>query len=351
MSEPKISVIIPIYNVEKYISRLLESLLSQSYLNFELILLNDGSTDNTLNELKKFDDNRIILVDKKNTGVSDTRNKGLELVTGDLLTFVDSDDFVSENYFQTIVDIYNQNNKPDLINFGFYSEVENDNFEIVSSDTINYSSVLYSNREEIKNDFVSLWDHTMLYNIWNKVYKVDIVKNNDIKFVKANWGEDVIFNRDYLNIINTFYNSEKCFYHYIRERKGALTKNFKKNLFEIRKQEFFEYNEYFERWNIDKNLYYEFSCRRFVERVLGCFENIYCSGISFKEKYKNFKIMILDKDVREALKFARFKSVKVKILVLPIRFKLVLLETFLISLVHFIKVSNPEVFNKMKNRR
>lgn len=347
----KLSVIIPMYNCEKYISRLINSITNQDYNNYEIILLNDGSTDNTKNIINSVNDERFIVINKQNSGVSDTRNKGLKKITGDLVTFIDSDDYISSNYFSTIINIYNTNNEPDLINFGFYSEVEDENFKILSSDKIKYKSILYKNKNQIKKDFVNLWDNTMLYNLWNKVYKVNLIKDNKINFIKENWGEDVVFNREYLLNINTLYNSDKCFYHYIRERKGALTKSFKSNFFEIRKKEFYEYNEYFEKWDISKDKYYEFSCRRFIERVLGCLENTYSSQMNFKAKYNEFKRIISDVDVNNALKNAKFKSKKVKLLVIPIRFKMILLEMILIKIIHYIKIKNPEIFNKLKNRR
>lgn len=352
MKKPiKLSVIIPIYNCDKYISRLIDSILRQDYDNYEIILMNDGSTDETKEILDKIKNEKFTIVHKNNTGVSDTRNQALKMITGDLITFIDSDDYISDNYFSTIMQIYNENNEPDLINFGFYSEVEDEKFKVLSSDEIKYKNVYYKNKEELNKDLVELWDNTMLYNIWNKVYKTKIIKDNNLTFIKENWGEDVIFNKEYLMLTNTMYNSEYCFYHYIRERKNALTKKFKSNFFEIRKKEFFEYNEYFQKLDIPKNKYYEFSCRRFIERVLGCFENIYNSDMSFKEKYKMFKKIMNDTTVNEALKNAKLKSKKVKILVLPIKMKLVLIEMILIKIIHYIKNKNPEIFNKLKNRR
>ena len=91
--KPKISVIIPIYNCEKYLDRLINSILNQSYTSFELILINDGSKDNSGKIIKTYQDKRIKILDKENTGVSDSRNKGLEIATGELICFLDSDDY------------------------------------------------------------------------------------------------------------------------------------------------------------------------------------------------------------------------------------------------------------------
>ena len=96
--QPKISIIIPAYNCEKYIERCVKSILCQTYHNLEIIVINDGSKDNTIKVLKKLgnEDNRIVVINKENTGVSDTRNLGLEKATGDYIGFVDSDDYIEK---------------------------------------------------------------------------------------------------------------------------------------------------------------------------------------------------------------------------------------------------------------
>ena len=349
--KPKISVIIPIYNCEKYLKRLIDSILSQSYANFELILINDGSKDNSGEIIKTYQDKRIKILDKENTGVSDSRNKGLEIATGELICFLDSDDYVSPNYFETIISYFEKYPKIELLNFGFYSETENDKLERINYDLISYKEKYYENKEEIKKDFVELWDNTMLYNIWNKVFLNRIIKENSIEFSSHNWGEDVIFNRIYLRCIKNLYNSKQAFYHYVREREGALTKNYKENLFDTRKKEYYEFNAYFKIWDIKEEEYIEFSSRRFIERILGCIENIYCQDTTFKKRYQEIKKIVKDDLTRETLKVAKPKSKKTKITLIPIKLKSVLLTMLMGKIFHYIKVKHPSTFNKLKNRR
>lgn len=349
--KPIISVIVPIYNCEKYIDRLINSILTQNYEDFELILLNDGSTDDSKEKLEKYNDKRIKLINKENTGVSDTRNRGLALATGDLICFLDSDDYISQNYFETIIKYFKENNKIELLNFAFYSETENKNLEQISVDKISYKEKYYENREQIQEDFVNLWDNTMLYNLWNKVYVTKIIRENNIEFPKTNWGEDIIFNRIYLKCINNMHNSKQAFYHYIREREGALTKSYNNNLFETRKKEYYEFNAYFELWKIKKDDYIEFSSRRFIERTLGCIENIYSKKMAFKNRYQEIKKIVKDDLVRKSIRVAKPKSKKTKIALIPIKIKSVLLTMLMGRMFHYIKSKHPSTFNKLKNRR
>lgn len=100
-----ISVIIPVYNIEKYLDRCLESIINQSYTNLEIILIDDGSTDNSgkICDDYKNQDNRIIVVHKKNEGVSQARNLGISIATGEFLSFVDGDDTVEKDMFLTLI--------------------------------------------------------------------------------------------------------------------------------------------------------------------------------------------------------------------------------------------------------
>lgn len=353
MRTKKFSIIVPVYNCQDYIERCIESVVKQNTKDIELILVNDGSTDNTKELLKEYkkENNLIKVINKKNEGVSKARNTGLKEATGKYILFLDADDYLEENYIKEINEILKKHKDIELINFGFYSDVEDMEFNNLSRDEITYKEKYYKDTKSLKKDFVELWDNTMLYNIWNKVYVKKIIDDNNIKFPKSNWGEDVEFNRLYLNVINNMYNSNKCFYHYVRERNGAATKNYKENLFEIRKNEFKEFNDYFESWNIKKEKYYEFSCRRYIERILGCIENIYCSNMSFKSRYKEIKKMIKDETTRETLKNAQPKSKKVKIMLIPIKLKLTLITMLMGKTFNSIKTKHPDLFNKLKNRR
>ena len=96
----KISIIVPIYNSELYLVECVNSIIDQTYKDIEIVLINDGSTDNSLKICKKFKDNRIVIVNKENSGVSDSRNVGIERSTGDYISFVDSDDIIDTHYIE-----------------------------------------------------------------------------------------------------------------------------------------------------------------------------------------------------------------------------------------------------------
>lgn len=211
-----ISVIMPVFNVEKYIEKCIESVLNQTYTNFELIIINDGSTDKSVQVIQKFSDARIILIDKINTGVSDSRNRGIDVAKGNLVCFVDSDDFIDKNYFENI--IFNSQNDIDLLVYNYYI------------DTLDNQEVFLSQKQVELIDYAKSNPESILPNIgylWNKVYKLQLIKENKIVFKNDILiYEDIIFNTEYLAVISTIKNCSMFFYHYVSRPRTSLVKSY-----------------------------------------------------------------------------------------------------------------------------
>lgn len=237
----------------------------------------------------------------------------------------------------------------ELLNTGFFSEV--DTGKMIISDEINAIDKIYNNYNEIKSDLVYLWDKHMLYNIWNKIYLKDIINKYNIKFPNYNFGEDMEFNKEYLKHTEKFYNSDLCFYHYIKERKDSITNKYNQELFNIRVKEYKSFNEYFIENEIPEEHYIEFSSRRFIERAIGCIENICGSNFKFKIKKKEIKEIINSDTTRKALKYAKLNSKKMKILIFPLKIKSFFLTYLSGTLVSKIRKAKPDLFNKLKNKR
>ena len=125
MINKKVSIIVPVYNSEKTILRCLDSILNQTYKNIEIIIVDDGSTDNSYNLIKSRlnNDHRIKLIKKENTGVSDSRNNGLEITTGEYVTFIDSDDWIELNLIEKMVEVLEKENV-DIVCCNYYLNYE-----------------------------------------------------------------------------------------------------------------------------------------------------------------------------------------------------------------------------------
>ena len=177
MSKPAISVIIPVYNAQDGIKRCVDSLLNQSFKNFEIIILNDGSKDNSLNILKEYElkYSFVRVIDKQNEGVAVTRNKGILLAEGDYTMFMDNDDFVDSDYIETFYQAIHEK-KLDLV-IGGYKRVNQDN-QIIFSQDIQQSE----------------WSKYIIMAPWAKIYRTEFLKTNNLEFFDYSIGEDIIFN-------------------------------------------------------------------------------------------------------------------------------------------------------------
>ena len=191
----KVSIIVPIYNGEKFLKECLSTIINQTYSNIEIICLNDGSTDNTDSIIRMFKDKdkRIIYINKKNTGVSNTRNLGIKKASGKYLMFIDIDDIIENNTIEK------------LINIG---DKEESDIVVCTNNLINKKgkerklniSSIYSEKDNIKNiegekTFEYLQDLGVGNQIWNKLIKKDLLIKNNIRFSeKMTYDEDMFFN-------------------------------------------------------------------------------------------------------------------------------------------------------------
>lgn len=216
--KPKVSIIVPIYNSEKTIEKCLNSIIRQTYDNIELILVNDGSTDNSLAicELYAQKDERIKIISQDNEGLIAARKIGIENATAEIVGFVDSDDWIENNMYEEMINIF-QKTGCDLISSGIYRDYLNENRTVEVVD--NYEEGYYA--EIIKEIYPTmLWndekkDFGLYCTLVNKLFKRDVLMpiyrtiNTDIFY-----GEDCITLFSYIMKIRTIYILKKSFYHY-----------------------------------------------------------------------------------------------------------------------------------------
>lgn len=176
--KPKVSVIIPVYNSEKYIERCIESVLNQTFQNFELIVINDGSKDNSQEILEGYKEkyaNKIMLINQENMGVSKTRNKAIKIANGEYIVFIDNDDYIDNDYIETHI-----------------QNIEEVNADIVMS---GYRRVNIDKKVLFKQKLLNTnWSKYIVLAPWAKIYKREFLLKNNIEFLDYAIGEDVYFN-------------------------------------------------------------------------------------------------------------------------------------------------------------
>jgi glycosyltransferase involved in cell wall biosynthesis len=230
----KLSIVVPVFNAEQYLKQCIDSILNQNFKDFELILVDDCSTDTSLKicSLYKQNNSNIKVIHlEKNSGVSYSRNKGIDVAEGEYITFVDSDDFVEENIYSDSVSKIEENNV-DFVIYGFY-EVHKLNKikrkQRIPSGIIDINSIM----DKIVDD--GTLTGFLLPGVWSCIYKLSIIKNNNIKFDNEIYNnEDGLFNLKYCLCSEKLYSASNVPYYDYRFVKKQLTyERYKQNIFDV----------------------------------------------------------------------------------------------------------------------
>lgn len=312
----RFSIIIPCYNVEKYISKTLESVFNQTYQNFEIILINDGSKDNTGKILNNYSrkDKRIKVIHKENEGVSVVRNVGIENAIGEYIYFLDGDDLIKNNLLERADEVF-KNKKVEIFSFGFNMIYENEKIKR------KYSSEKYNNQTMKSKEFLSLFFNKKIgQSICSFIVKRELIQEK-IFFTKGlERGEDLEFQIKMLLGNNFVYYDKTPFFKYVSREGSVVQSKVKLNIFN-----FLEVLENFREKVKDKKLkrgleyffitYYFYILKEMA--IKGYTEEVYQHAIQILKKYEY---------ILETLKFEFSKNyMKMKILIILYKLNIKLL--------------------------
>ncbi len=228
----ELSIIIPVYNVEPYIRKCLDSILCQSYQNYELLLVDDGSHDNSLAICREYEgkDHRIKVLHQPNRGPSAARNLGIALAQGRYLAFVDSDDYIMPDMFAELIRLMEEKHcdlviSPMTVEYLYF---KNKRFLPLMS---SFEGEIRISPEDSHKIF-SLFETSMINSPCARLYKTEIIKANHILMPDGiHYSEDLIFNVDYLRYCKSIYILNQSFYFYTKKKFGSLTTSYIHQLF------------------------------------------------------------------------------------------------------------------------
>lgn len=228
-----ISIIMPVYNGEKYLSRAIDSVIAQTNLEWELLVADDGSTDSSLTVARRYagQDHRIHLLELRHTGVSHARNRALEQAQGEFITFLDCDDYMHPQNLETLL---NTIANCDVAVQGYYleSELTHEMLQIAKENPyIDFSFMhispahnKYAGAEQMQCGLLNLLESDTLYPVWNKLYRKEIILRHNIQFDQTIqvWGEDELFNFQYLRFCDSMACTSYRGVYYTTQEEQAL---------------------------------------------------------------------------------------------------------------------------------
>lgn len=300
MFEPKFSIIIPIYNAESTIRKTIDILKKMEHSNFEVLLVNDGSTDQTEKVISNYivGDPRFILFSKKNEGPGLARNFGIEHATGDYLLFFDADDFPEKTILDDYMTIISDNSKLDLIISSFTFRTLNQE-KIADEKNYLVDDYVYDNNEDFLSDMYELMNKQLMYVVWNKCYRRDIILDNNIRFKNYSSCEDRIFNLDYYKYCSLVIMNSKIEYIYEFDGGQGITNKYVKDKFAT-------FKEFYERSNSITNNENKAGMAALLLKgtTSVIFSILETEKISRKEKKNEIISILHDKSILEARKIA-----------------------------------------------
>ena len=314
---PKISIVIPIYNVEKYLDKCVQSAINQTLQDIEIILVDDESPDGCPQMCDEYakKDSRIKVVHKKNGGLGFARNSGLEVATGEYVTFLDSDDFVDLYTYEHLYNIAKTENL-DAIYYRFKRFTNEDEVkaEELSNEITRYKG------EDIKELMLDVIASEPSAKVDNKIpcssctamYRLNVIKNNNVRFHSEREliCEDLIFNLDLLKHANVVASYNKCHYHY-RINPVSLTSNVRTDRFE---KDFIQYNyirKNIKNWGLDEKRSEERCFRFFIGNSRTSISQYLSSGVNLNEKIKWAKSVLSEEMWHTIYKFYNWRTLPI----------------------------------------
>ncbi|MFN4299814.1 MAG: glycosyltransferase family 2 protein [Thermaurantimonas sp.] len=331
-----ISIIIPVYNVEKFVDKCIVSCINQTYKNIEIILVNDGSIDSSgeICENYKRIDNRITVYHKENGGLSSARNFGIIKSNGKYITFLDSDDWLELNTLEVAHEIISKYSA-DIVFWSFIKEFYRNNIKYKVFPTDNDIEIFANDKlYNIRRRTVGLLNEELRFptktdsfiSAWGKLYKSDLIKQNNIKFLDTHLvgSEDVFFN------IQAFHFSNKIIYinqflnHYRMTNESSLTKHHKNTLFYRFKNLYHTIDDFIIKNNFENSYKIALSNRLVLSLINNCLAiSSKNYTVKCKQKLSDLTLILNDDLFRENLKKFQFKFLpfKWKIFFIAARFK------------------------------
>lgn len=305
--KPKISVIVPVYKVQPYLSKCIESIIHQTYDNLEIILVDDGSPDNCPSICDEYakKDNRIRVIHKENGGLSSARNAGLEIATGKYITFVDSDDWLELDMYSILFN----NLKKENADVSVCANIEEFGTDLKNPNkNKSYDTIVFTDLGEIYKHLLPTYQPPLLFMVWNKLFKREVV--GDVRFQVGQIYEDMYFDREIFKKCKKVVYSTYKGYHYRIGRSGSTATFFK----EIKLNKFNEINSYIEILkdlnDIDGvNKYNGYGCNSAIELYYSAWSNNIDNQI--KKKIKRwFDYFVKNKN--HSITFSNYSSENIK---------------------------------------
>lgn len=355
--EPVFSIIMPAYEVANYIGRAIDSIRKQTFTAWELIVVDDNSTDRTAEIVNQYiqKDNRIRIISQNtNKGVGFARNTGLKYAKGQYIWFMDSDDYVENNLLKKVYESLEKSHA-EVVVFGLHEEYYDEQENLIYSHEICPSSEMFLNQNQLRKKVIELEQQTLYGYVWNKVYEKEYLEKINIAFSDDKLNEDIKFNICYFMDIKHMNLLDFSPYHYyIKKTRESLTNSFVPEYYLLHEQRIKMLYDQYRYWKLDSS---------FVKSTLGALYGRYIlsalqrncdnnSGMNYFKRREWCRKVFQSSLFNELIPYAKAKTSKSLSLVLTILKKRnIILSMILGRGIFLIKYAFPILYSKGKEGR
>ncbi|WP_343288421.1 glycosyltransferase family 2 protein [Turicibacter bilis] len=304
--EIKVSVVMPVYNAQKYLKRSIESILNQTLKEIELILVNDGSRDRSIDICREYEqkDSRIIVVDKKNEGACIARNTGIHLAKGEYLQLVDADDYCELNMLEEQYELAKSTNA-EVVMCGLKYDISLKNGEVLYEED-HYQNAVLTGKQEIKEVMMDIINNMLFNYTHNKLYNLNFLKENNLQFTE--WlpiDQDTNFNIDVFKQLNHLTLTTKSYYHYIKTFEETIVNRYHPKKFNVRTYRYERLIEMFKEFGIYTEENKKQLASIYIHQVIECFEMYFHEKcpLTPKEKKQQIKEILQTQTVQQPMAY------------------------------------------------
>lgn len=250
--EPLISIVMPVYNAEKYVDMAIQSVVEQTFLDWELIIVNDKSTDNSgkLCDAWAEKEKRIRVIHLlENKGAGNARNVGIDEARGKYLTFLDSDDQIDGDLYNDILEAARETNI-DVYVWGVTEQYYDQSNTIVRENKLSLPTKVYRGEKAVHRQIILLEDKTLFGYQWNHLYRCDLLRNHKIYFEKVILYEDYFFNMEFIKYAQSMCVVDNTGYYYAKRMNQSITNKYVEDYFSLSRRRVFEMLTAYKEWDL-----------------------------------------------------------------------------------------------------
>lgn len=355
-NNPFFTVVMPAYGVEKYLEKAVETIKEQTFEDWELIIVEDGSPDKTAEiaeELQTTDTRIRVIHHEKNKGLSEARNTGIQAGKGHYIWFMDPDDTVDSTLLENVADSLNKN-PANLVIFGHVEEYYNEDGSFAYAHEIKPDKKYFTTPDRIHNYVIRLEQETIYGYAWNKLYDLDYIKKKNLQYETVRLIEDIVFNIQYCMDIESMLILDITPYHYAKRMSGSLTTKFVPDYYPLHHRRIEMLLRQQQYWKSDTKQNCAILGGLYGRYILSALERN-CdkrSGMKGKDRRKFCKKVFQDSMFQQLLPIAVAKdSRSLKIALCCLNTKSAVLCTILGRMVHIVRTGMPMLYSKTKSER